>query len=279
MTGESSPAGNRPPADVGSYFGTLRILFEKGVRYATVIDLGCADGHFFLINHLRGVFAGACPINVDANSLYEPSLKEIKELLGGDYVVAAAADHIGETEMTSGAHPYWSSLRPEGDLYWARINGMSQGKVRVPVVTVDSLAERFDLQPPFLLKLDIQGAEIAALRGARETLKKTDVVICESDLDDFPETNRFLEEAGFALYDLTEIRRVADRTLGWFYPVYLSRRLDHVRRRSFWDAAENERILRKQEERRKEIIEKNAELLRAVRAARSNIPSPELPNR
>jgi FkbM family methyltransferase len=269
MTGESAPAANRQPSDIGSYFGTLRILFERGVRYSTVVDLGCADGHFFLFNHQKGIFAGARPLNVDANSVYEPSLREIKDLLGGDFVIAAAADSVGETEMTSGVHPYWSSPRPEGDLYWERINGMSQGKVRVPLVTVDSLVEKFDLHPPFLLKLDVQGAEIPALHGARETLKQTDVVICESDLDEFPRTNRFLEEAGFALYDLTEIRRIADRTLGWFYPVYLSRRLDHIRRRSFWDTSENEKILRKQEERRKAIVEKSGELLQAMRTARN----------
>ncbi|WP_245287761.1 hypothetical protein [Bradyrhizobium sp. URHA0013] len=32
------------------FSATLQNLFAKGVRYGTVIDLGCADGHFVL-NH------------------------------------------------------------------------------------------------------------------------------------------------------------------------------------------------------------------------------------
>ena len=37
----------------------LEALFEKGVRYSTVIDLGCADGSFFLRYFCSGLFAGA----------------------------------------------------------------------------------------------------------------------------------------------------------------------------------------------------------------------------
>jgi len=32
----------------GSFTGTLAGLFQKGVRYSTVIDVGCADGHFYV---------------------------------------------------------------------------------------------------------------------------------------------------------------------------------------------------------------------------------------
>jgi hypothetical protein len=167
--------------------------------------------------------------------------------------------------MTNAIHPYWSSLRPANDSYWDRINGLSQNKMRVPAVTVDSLKEKFNLQPPFIMKLDVQGAEAAALRGAQETLKGTDVVICESDLDDFSVINRLMEDAGFTLYDLTEMRRIGDSSLGWFYPVYLNLRLANIRLRSFWDPLQNNLIIHKQKERRQAILAKNAELLDLIR--------------
>ena len=252
-------------SEAGTIGGTVRTLFEKGVRYSTVIDLGCADGHFFLFNYCTGAFAGACPVNVDANPLYGPSLSAIKDVLGGHFVIAAASDCVVETEMTNAVHPYWSSLRPESDSYWERINKLSQSRIRVPTVTLDSLKQRFDLKPPFLLKLDVQGAEVAALRGARETLEGTDVVICETDLDDFAPIHRILDDAGFTLYDLTEIRRIVDSSLGWFYPVYLSRRLDNIRRRSFWDPLHNDLIVQNQKQRRQAILAKSAELLELIR--------------
>lgn len=253
--------------NVGTINGTVRALFEKGVRYGTVIDLGCADGHFFLFNYCLGAFAGAYPLNVDANPIYESSLSAIKNALGGHFVIAAVSDSLGVTEMTNAAHPYWNSLRPENDTYWERINRLSHDKIRVPTVTVDSLKERFDLKPPFLLKLDVQGAEAAVLRGAQETLKATDVVICETDLDDFAATNRLMEEAGFALYDVTEIRRLGDTSLGWFYPIYLSHRLDGIRRRAFWDPQQNNAVIQNQEQRRQAILSKSAELLELIRTS------------
>ena len=33
---------------LGTLTATIGILFQKGVRFATVIDLGCADGTFYL---------------------------------------------------------------------------------------------------------------------------------------------------------------------------------------------------------------------------------------
>jgi FkbM family methyltransferase len=253
--------------EIGTIGGTIRTLFEKGVRYGTVIDLGCADGHFFLFNYCMGLFPGASPVNIDANPIYGGSLNAIKNVLGGHFVIAAVSDSVGETEMTNAVHPYWSSLRPPDDPYWERINGMSQNRTTVPTVTLDALKDRLNLQPPFLLKLDVQGAEAAALKGARETLTQTDVVICETDMDDFPAINRIMEDAGFVLYDLTELKRTENSMLGWFYPVYLGPRLHNIRPRAFWDPLQNEGIVHQQKLRRQAILAKNAELLELIRTS------------
>lgn len=256
--------------NAGTIDATLRILFDKNVRYATVIDLGSADGHFFLDHLSDGLFAGAVGVNVDANPLYEPSLRAIAETVGGHYLIAAASDHEGEIEMTTAVHPYWNSLRPEGDLYWEQMNKLSQGKVRVPAVTVDGLKARFDLAPPFLIKMDVQGAEAAVLRGAKKTLAETSVVVCETDLHDFRAIDRLLEEAGFSLFDLTEMRRIADQSLGWFYPIYLNRKLDGIKRRSFWDTQYNALVVQRQKERRDAVLAHNAELLEKLKRAKKS---------
>ena len=95
--------------NTGTIDAALRILFDKNVRYATVIDLGSADGHFFLGHLGDGMFAGAVGVNVDANPLYEPSLRAIADTVGGHYVIAAVSDREGELEMTTAIHPYWNS--------------------------------------------------------------------------------------------------------------------------------------------------------------------------
>jgi FkbM family methyltransferase len=255
-------------ADVGTFTDTLRLLAAKGLRYATVMDLGCADGHFFVQHFGLGPFAGALAINVDANPIYEASLKAIKDTLGGRYVIAAATDHVGEVELTVGSHPYWSSLRNEDDAYWQRMNKLHAGKVKVPAVTVDSLAAQFGLQPPFLLKLDIQGAELAVLKGAGETLKSTDVVICEIDLTDFHELDRVMNESGFSLFDMTDLRRMSDGSLGWFYAVYLNRRRDGLRNLVLWDRAHDQAVIEVQRKRRDAVLDYNARVLAELKKGR-----------
>jgi FkbM family methyltransferase len=252
-----------PTTDVNSFTATIERLSNSGVRYSTVIDVGCADGHFFLA-HMRW-FPGAVPLNVDANALYEESLKAIKEVVGGGYRISAITDFVGEIEIMESVHPYWSSVRPEGDLYWARINDLTKTKVKVPATTLDALVAELGLKPPFLIKLDVQGAEKAALAGARDVLKNTNAVICEADIDDFEDINDALVKAGFGLYDLTQLSRVGGGTLGWFYPVYINNKLENVRPQSFWDAKDNDAIIRMHVERRKAILNSNAQMLNRIR--------------
>src|SRR5690349_11145165 len=95
----------------GTFTGTLAGLFQKGVRFSTVIDVGCADGHFYVQHHRLGLFPGSTVLNVDPNPIYEKSLKSIQDVLGGHYAIAAASDCEGELELTVATHPYWSSLR------------------------------------------------------------------------------------------------------------------------------------------------------------------------
>ena len=65
------------------------------------------------------------------------------------------------------------------------------------------------LKPPFVVKADIEGAELDALRGAARTLEQTLAVILEVGIADhfvgaprIAEVVRFMDERGFATYDI-----------------------------------------------------------------------------
>lgn len=126
-------------------------------------------------------------------------------------------------------------------------------------------------KPPFLLKLDVQGAEHSALVGARDVLANSHTVICEADIDDFHEINEVLVRAGFVLYDITEPSRAHDGTLGWFYPVYVNGKLDNVRPHEIWDAKNNDVIIRAQVERRTDILKWNSEKLNRLRYGQQRV--------
>ena len=249
-----------------TYFSTVARLFHRGIRYSTVIDLGCADGHFFLAMSGYGLASGTVPLNIDANKVYEDSLKEIKEVMGGEYCITAVSDKVGEINFTEAAHPYWSSMRTEDDPYWSRINNLSTAKATVPATTLDKLFEDLALKPPFLVKLDVQGAETAALRGGSRMLANSHIVIVECDMDDFQDINTLLVGAGFYLEDLTGLMRLPDETLGWFYAVYASNQFAHLRPRAIWNAEQNMDVIGQQVDRRKRILEANANYLNKIRA-------------
>jgi FkbM family methyltransferase len=267
-----------PPPDSHTFFASLVTLFRKGVRYSTVIDVGCADGNLFLTLMAANLVPGAVPLNIDPNPIYEDSLKAIRDTVGGHYRICAITDREGEVELTMSAHPYWTSLRPPDDPYWERVNRLSAEKSLVPATTLDALSVQLALQPPFLLKLDVQGAESEVLRGAEQLLKQTQVVICEADMDDFQAVNRIMLERDFILFDVTDLKRVGDGFLGWFYPVYISRSLDSLRPRSFWDSDRNEAIIQDQIARRTAILKANAEMLARIRNPQAAAPAkPQVP--
>jgi hypothetical protein len=136
-------------------------------------------------------------------------------------------------------------------------------------VTLDGLAAELGLSGPYLIKLDAQGAEVQVLRGGREVLAQTNVIICEADMDDFQAINKTLVDAGFGLFDLTQPNWLADRSLGWFYPVYLHRSLDHLKSRAFWETAQNPTVVKAQADRRAQVLKLLDKALAKQRAARN----------
>jgi len=252
---------------LGTYVATLAILFNRGVRYGTVIDLGCADGHFCLQHFALGLFPGSTCVNVDANAVYEPSLREIREVLGGHYVIAAVSDHDGEIALNAGSHPYWGSAAPPEHTYWAGAINLPGETVRVRALTLDTLVRELALRPPFLLKIDLQCGELAALRGGEKTLAETDVVICETAVEEFPAVCEFLVGHDLALLDLTELGRHADGMLYQFYPVFLNRRLDHIKNKeAFGTSAQRSALVAQMQTRRDAILKSNADILGQLRA-------------
>ena len=112
------------------------------------------------------------------------------------------------------------------------------------------------------------GAEAAVLRGAEKVLKDTHVVVCEADIDDFATLHSILTEKGFVLYDITWLNYLSDGRLGWFYPVYISRALAAAQPKAFWDAKENDAVVRAQVERRQSILKWSKQLLEKLKQTR-----------
>lgn len=88
------------------------------------------------------------------------------------------------------------------------------GKVSVPIVRLDEWTRRAGIDRVDLLKVDVQGLELAVLRGAAELLRSGGVqaVVCEAQLVreydgacTFSEIDLFFREVGFTVYQIHEV--------------------------------------------------------------------------
>jgi FkbM family methyltransferase len=181
----------------------------RTIGLATVIDGGANDGGF--ASCIREVSPSA------AIHSFEPVpwlYKALADRFKGDgnfcsYALALGeANHEAEFEINTDS--YSSSLLPIDDDAAAFFPGLNRSSViRVPVTTLDTWATDRDLPRPLLLKLDLEGNELAALRGATQLLKQVDYILAEINFvllrqgqPSFHEVEKFLAEHGFEVMDV-----------------------------------------------------------------------------
>ena len=192
----------RAPARV-SLSGALANLRRAGFHPRAVIDVGAAHGDF--TRAAASVFPDARFLLVEPLEEFAGPLGEVAAMLPSAHVAAAAAA-ARQGEVTLNVHPdlVGSSLyREEED---SDVNGSPRG---VPAVTVDGVVGDAGAEGPFLLKVDVQGAERDVLEGAKETLANTGFVLLELSLfhffkgaPEFAAMISHMESLGFVPYDI-----------------------------------------------------------------------------
>jgi FkbM family methyltransferase len=126
----------------------------------------------------------------------------------------ALGSHAGSLELELPIDPLG-----EGILAWgATAIQVGRGAVeRVPMTTLDDYAERARLRSVRVLKLDLEGAELGALEGARDLLQRRRVehVVCELNTylldlsgERYDERRALLASYGYRCYQLTKSGRI-----------------------------------------------------------------------
>jgi FkbM family methyltransferase len=139
------------------------------------------------------------------------SFKALQERLGSVPAVqlenCAIGASPGTAELRIMSHAVFNSLLPVRDEMRSVYSDVAERQtVTVEMRTLDDVAA--DMESVSILKIDVQGAESAVLDGGKETLRKTTVVVLETNFVSHYEGDtcfdelhaRMANEFGFELY-------------------------------------------------------------------------------
>jgi len=171
-----------------------------GFQPRTVIDVGVAHG----TPALYQAFPGARHLLVEPLREFEESLQRICRQYQAEYVLAAAGDRPGTITILVRAEALTAStLFAESD--GSAVDGSPR---QVPTLTLDDFCRERQARGPYLIKVDVQGAELLVMTGARQLLPETELVLLEVSLfqfyqggPQFFEVVNFMKDLGFVVYD------------------------------------------------------------------------------
>jgi|688.fasta_scaffold67064_1 FkbM family methyltransferase len=209
-------SNRRPICNLKAFLQDIR---ARSFRPKLILDVGANRGDWTRMT--KDIFPEARFLLVEPQVEMKNSLNDLcSEFEDISWVEAGAGAKEGKLVQTIWDDLAGSSFLPDVDK-----NLLQSGKQReVDIVTIDSLLVKFNLNIPDLVKLDIQGFELEALRGANSLFGNTELFIIEASLfsfDDVPgmpifrEVIEFMGERGYEIYDIVGyLRRPFDGALG-----------------------------------------------------------------
>jgi len=149
--------------------------------YGTVLDVGSHRGQFAVFAAHR--FPGASIHCFEPQPAPRARLARVAASLSSEIMVSpyAAAETSGRVAMHVSARDDSSSLLPIAPDGQAKTfpGTNAVGMIEVELRPLDELLQAVTLVRPVLLKIDVQGSELDALRGAPRTLERVDDVLVE----------------------------------------------------------------------------------------------------
>jgi FkbM family methyltransferase len=183
-------------------------LRAKGFRPGFAIDVGAYHGEW--TRAFARVFKGTPVLMIEAQTEKRGRLEGAARRIGSHVTVEMALlSNEADREV-----PFF--VMETGSSIYSENTSAPRRQVMLRTETLDAVRQRhIGLQTPYLVKLDVQGAELDVLRGGTATLRDTEVVMLEVSIleyndgaPNFREVTSFLTAAGFVLYDIANLIRL-----------------------------------------------------------------------
>jgi len=186
-----------------SMYNALGRLKERNIEINTVIDIGASNGRWS--EKCMNFYPNANYLLIEAQEPHENELKIFTEKNENvEYILAAAGNIEGKI--------YFDNSDLLGGV--AMNNPSAQNCIEVPVITIDKALTKHKMEGPYLIKLDTHGFEVPILEGAKETLKRTNIVVIEAynyqltdDSLQFYELCDYMNKLGFSVIEIVDLMR------------------------------------------------------------------------
>ncbi|MEO5570068.1 MAG: FkbM family methyltransferase [Bacteroidia bacterium] len=209
------------PFPIGSTYlpMTMKDLFEgvkfRGMACETFLDGGANTTTVSQL--IKSIYPAAKCVLIEPMTELEPYLKKFcGEFKDSKYFLAGLAAKKDTLTFTVSDAPGASTFMYDSD--------ESKKQRKVQVITIDDLIEAGEMQVPQIIKLDIQGFELEALKAATKTFGKTELYILEAamfkfedspNIPDFNDTIDFMRERNYVPYEFPGfLRRPYDGAVG-----------------------------------------------------------------
>jgi FkbM family methyltransferase len=169
--------------EIGAYAGSFaehRTLLIRGSHVETVWDVGAHVGQYAVQLQSHGYVGHIISIEPSNVAFRELSVRAARSE-SWTALSVAVADIVGEGMLNVAANGQSSSLLPMAERHRSASPGSRYvGSQPVKTTTLDALQDRMTPPRPYFVKLDLQGGELPALRGAASVLRSA--VACEIEL-------------------------------------------------------------------------------------------------
>jgi FkbM family methyltransferase len=211
---------------------------ELGFQPEVIFDCGACTGQW--TRQVASLFGGAQFLMVEPNANLLPQLTTSAQAIDPKPIIVNCA--VGAANAT-GHLNIWgdSEMHLAGASMLQHVAGKPQRELAVEVRRLDDIAADYGLAPD-LVKLDLQGGELAAIVGAERVLQQAEMFIVE-----FGTLNAYVNrttprqlidvmyDQGYCLYDVVDLLyRPHDGALG-SGDFFFVKNTSPLRRHSGWD--------------------------------------------
>jgi len=193
----------------------LLVLRRNGFKPNVVVDGGAYQGHW--TKEVSQMFPSAKFVVVEPNPfLSEKIAANLGPQITYEFIPKALGAQPGTAKLN-----VWDADHASGSSICEHVKGAATELVDCEMTDLDSLIALYD-QVPDLIKLDLQGYELEALKGATRCLEKTEVFITEFgcteayiDRTTVHKLIDFMDKKDYVLYDIFGLQyRPYDQSLG-----------------------------------------------------------------